>query len=173
MKRLIQSVVTFGLLLPASAVEVTVQEAGRAVDNWLGTGPALGCPLGRAACDFRTCQSPDGARFHVVRLEGGESLAASTGANGRPVWESYLLGLDPTNPQSDLRITCFEVKDGLPSLGWNVTNESIRDLGYDYFIRGKTRLGDPWRALDAAHRFFRLVVEKRAVKSTFQFSRPN
>ena len=89
-----------------------------------------------------------------------ESLASSTGANGRPVWESYLLGLEPTNSLSDLRITRFEVKDGLPSFGWNVTNENIRDLGYDYRIKGKVRLEDPWCAQDAAHRFFRLFVEK-------------
>lgn len=97
---------------------------------------------------------------HYPEAEDFEACASSTGANGRPVWESYLLGLEPTDAQSDLRITSFGLRDGVPFFGWNVTNENIRDLGYDYRIKGKTRLEDPWSAEDAAHRFFRLFVEK-------------
>ncbi len=92
-----------------------------------------------------------------------EACAIMRGANGRPVWESYLLGLEPTNALSDLRITLFELGDnGVPFFGWNVTNELLQTLGYRYRIKGKTRLesDEPWSAPDATHCFFRLFVEK-------------
>ncbi|MDO5317342.1 MAG: C10 family peptidase [bacterium] len=90
-----------------------------------------------------------------------EDQASAIGANGRPVWESYLLALDPTNPLSDLRITHFVPRDGAPIFGWNVTNENLRSLGYEYRIKGKTSLEEPWGTTNATHRFFRLFVEKQ------------
>ena len=81
-------------------------------------------------------------------------------SNGRPVWESYLLNLEPTDPRSDLRLTRFGLSNGTPFFGWNVTNENLRALGYEYRIKGKTKPEEPWRAYDAAHRFFRLFVEQ-------------
>ena len=62
-----------------------MQEAGRAVDNWLGMDPALGCPLGRCVAGSRTCQSPSGARFHVVRLDGGGFVVTSSDTTHEPV----------------------------------------------------------------------------------------
>ena len=89
-----------------------------------------------------------------------EACASSVGKNGRPVWQSYLLALEPTDPSSDLRITRFGLANGVPFFGWNVTNESIRALGYEYRIKGKSALDAPWSDTDASHRYFRLFVEK-------------
>ena len=79
-----------------------------------------------------------------------EARAHASGANGRPVWQSYLLGLDPLDPASDLRITSFRLVDGAPVAEWNVTNENLRALGYDYRLK-KLDFGDA--------NLFRLVVE--------------
>lgn len=79
-----------------------------------------------------------------------ESCARATGLNGRPVWESYLLALDPHDASSDLRIVAFRLENGQPVAEWNVTNRNITALGYAYRLK---RLDVP----DA--NLFRLVVE--------------
>lgn len=79
-----------------------------------------------------------------------EACALGRGANGCPVWESYLLGLDPTSPLSDLRIVSFRLLNGEPIVEWNVTNRDIRALGYDYRLK----------ELDSdTAKLYRLVVE--------------
>ena len=79
-----------------------------------------------------------------------EACALGRGANGRPVWESYLLGLDPTSPLSDLRIVSFRLLNGEPVVEWNVTNRDVRALGYDYRLKELD--------FDSA-KLYRLVVE--------------
>ena len=92
-------------------------------------------------------------KAHYPHVTDFETCALGRGANGRPVWESYLLGLDPTSPLSDLRIVSFRLLNGEPVVEWNVTNRDIRALGYDYRLK----------ELDSdAAKLYRLVVEPTA-----------
>ena len=102
---------------------------------------------------------------------GGDALAAlqSTAANGRKVWECYVLGLDPENGDAtnDFRIVSFPLKaDGTPDLGrfafeppqakWNVP-------GARAVIKGAAELGGEWQEATeqnkASLRFFKVEVE--------------
>ena len=88
-----------------------------------------------------------------------EALAWADGANGYAVWESYLAGLDPTNAASRL-IATIRLVDGDPVIEWNVTNETALALGYEYRVKGKRVLDDPWSVTNATHRFFRVSLER-------------
>ena len=94
--------------------------------------------------------------------------ATDAAANGRKVWECYVLGLDPEDAGSDFRITAFPMKaDGTPDIEniafapeqskWNV--EGARPV-----IKGKATLAgsDEWQTVTdgnkADMRFFKVEV---------------
>jgi len=95
--------------------------------------------------------------------------ATDVAANGRKVWECYVLGLDPEDAESEFKITAFPMKaDGAPDLEkmtvspaqfqWNVE-------GAHPVIKGKASLGgsEEWQTVTdenkAAMRFFRVEVQ--------------
>lgn len=95
--------------------------------------------------------------------------ATDVAANGRKVWECYVLGLEPEDAASDFKITSFPMKaDGTPDLEnlgiapeqskWNV--EGARPV-----IKGKASLGgsEEWQTVTdenkAEMRFFRVEVQ--------------
>ncbi len=96
-----------------------------------------------------------------------EASAKATAANGRKVWECYVVGLDPQGTE-DFRITSFPMKaDGTPDLEniafapakaqWNVQ-------GARAVVKGAAALEGPWADVPAggagaAYRFFKVVVE--------------
>ena len=96
-----------------------------------------------------------------------EASAKATAANGRKVWECYVVGLDPQK-LDDFRITSFPMKaDGTPDLEniafapakaqWNVQ-------GARAVVKGAAALEGPWADVPvggagAAFRFFKVVVE--------------
>ena len=90
-----------------------------------------------------------------------ETLGNSDGANGCRVWQSYLLGLDPTNANSRLEAV-IRFENGIPVVGWNVTNAHAEAHGYTYRVKGRASLADgDWTfPTDATHRFFKVVLEK-------------
>ena len=91
---------------------------------------------------------------------------AMTAANGcRTVGECYALGIDPEDPDDDLRITHFEIENGKPVITLNHTEDGS---GNSFTPRvktlGKANLSDAeWREVpeggDASLRFFKVVVE--------------
>jgi hypothetical protein len=96
------------------------------------------------------------------------TAAAMPAANGcRTVGECYALGIDPEDPNDDLKITDFEMKDGKPVITLNHTEDGS---GSSFLPRvktlGKANLADSteeWREVpeggDPSMRFFKVEVE--------------
>ena len=99
--------------------------------------------------------------------EAYETSAMSTAANGRKMWECYVLGLDPGVATNDFRITSFPMKaDGTPDLEniaftpakarWNVQ-------GAQPVVKGAAALDGEWQTVTednkSAFRSFKVVVE--------------
>ena len=84
-------------------------------------------------------------------------LANATGANGYPVWQSYVAGLDPTDAGSKFRIFNFRT-DGteVTALDWT-PHRSDRT----YTVWGKTNLTDAlWHSpTNSGTQFFRVKVK--------------
>ena len=97
---------------------------------------------------------------------GKRTMRAATdvAANGRKVWECYLLGLDPEEADDDFRIASFEVVDGVPAFTFSHTRDGS-GVSFEPRIRilGKARLDDAaWTEMpeggDPALRFFKAEV---------------
>lgn len=110
-----------------------------------------------------------GHSVRPVRSEAGGAntytVTYSPGANGRKMWECYVLGLDPEVATNDFRITSFPMKaDGTPDWTriefeppqwqWNVPAT--------YKVKGAATLEGPWEDVPAGgnpvHRFFKVEV---------------
>ena len=105
----------------------------------------------------------------VDEYEAYEASAKKTAANGRKVWECYVVGLDPQK-MDEFKISAFPMKaDGTPDLEniavdppksqWNVP-------GARAVVKGAATLDGEWKAVEgataaekAAMRFFKVVVE--------------
>ena len=88
-----------------------------------------------------------------------EAFAADTAANGRPVWACYVADLDPTDPESELRVGLAQDESG----AWVPTIVSGRSAERRYTFEGTERMpeGDEaegWDAPGAGNRFFRAKV---------------
>ena len=109
----------------------------------------------------------------VHGAEAYEASAKATAANGRKVWECYVVGLDPQDAEEDFRITKFPMKaDGTPDLA-NLEFEPTQDKwnvpGARPVIKGAETLEGPWadvpvdggspRTARPTMRFFKVVVE--------------
>ena len=97
---------------------------------------------------------------------GKRTMRAATdvAANGRRVWECYLLGCDPEKAADDFRIASFEVVDGVPAFTFSHTRDGS-GVSFEPRIRilGKARLDDAaWTEMpeggDPALRFFKAEV---------------
>lgn len=95
------------------------------------------------------------------------TAASMTAANGcRTVGECYSLGIDPEDPDDDLKIADFEMKDGKPVITLNHAEDGS---GNSFLPRvktlGKATLSDAeeWREVpvdgDETMRFFKVEVE--------------
>jgi len=105
---------------------------------------------------------------NIATASGGDisTTAAMTAANGcRTVGECYALGIDPEDPEDDLKITNFEMKDGKPVITLNHTEDGS---GNSFLPRvktlGKADLTDAeWQEVpedgDPSMRFFKVEVE--------------
>ena len=105
----------------------------------------------------------------VDEYEAYEASAKKTAANGRKVWECYVVGLDPQT-MDEFKISAFPMKaDGTPDLEniavdppkaqWNVP-------GARAVVYGAATLDGEWKSVEgataaekAAMRFFKVVVE--------------
>ena len=94
---------------------------------------------------------PDGGAY--------ETIANRPGANGIPVWQSYVAGLDPTDALSKFLITNFVVnaESRVTALDW-----TPRRGDRVYTVYGKTNLLDttPWfTPTNSGTRFFKVEVK--------------
>ena len=99
----------------------------------------------------------------VDEYEAYESAAKATAANGRKVWECYVLGLDPTDPSDDFRITRFWMDGYMPKFEFNHTTDGSGNSFLPYVKPlGKAQLSDKWRHVpeggNPAFRFFTVEV---------------
>ena len=102
----------------------------------------------------------------IVAAASGDKAAAlqRTAANGRKVWECFMLGVDPTKADDDFRITRFWMENGVPKFEFS---HSADGSGISYAARiktkGKAKLTDTWldvlKGGDESFRFFTVEVE--------------
>ena len=101
----------------------------------------------------------------IVTSAGGDKAAAlqRTAANGRKVWECFMLGVDPTKADDDFKITRFWMEDGKPMFEFS---HSTDGAGNSFTPRikakGKAKLSDGWSDVpeggNSAFRFFTVEV---------------
>ena len=103
-----------------------------------------------------------------------ETAVTSLGANGFQLWQSYIAGLDPTNPASQLLLSGTPANSGADFiLNWNTVTGRVYSISsssnlLDVFapLPGATSL--PWTVQsftntpspDSAQQFYRLEVQK-------------
>ena len=102
----------------------------------------------------------------IIAAAGGDKAAAlqRTAANGRKVWECFMLGVDPTNVNDDFKITRFWMENGMPKFEFS---HYVDGAGNSFIPRikplGKAKLSDVWQAVPPAgnesFRFFTVEVE--------------
>ena len=95
----------------------------------------------------------------VHDYEAYEAAAKATAANGRPVWECYVAGLDPTSETS--KFTAFILlSNSIPYITWS-PNLNTNGIERIYTVLGTTNLTDSveWAPTNSAHRFFKVKVE--------------
>ena len=107
------------------------------------------------AC-FPGIEGQDDARY--------ENAAKSDGDNGYAYWESYVLGLEPTNATS--KFTAAIRMDGsVPIVEYSPTNEVLKASGaIEYRLQGRPTLTNEWENRPSfsepgeANRFFRVKI---------------
>ena len=93
-----------------------------------------------------------------------ETVAKSSGDNGYAYWESYVLGLEPTNALSKFTAT-IRMEGQKPVVEYFPTNEVLKASGaIEYILQGKPALTNGWQDVTfeepgATNRFFRVKVE--------------
>ena len=91
----------------------------------------------------------------AMETDDCEAAAKLPAANGRPVWECYVAGLDPTDATDDF-IATIEMVNGVPKISVGGRGERS---GRVYTVEGKENLGDSWGPTNAMSRFFHIKVE--------------
>ena len=100
----------------------------------------------------------------IDEYEAYETAAKATAANGRKVWECFMLGVDPTKADDDFRITRFWMENGEPKFEFS----HFADGSGNSFVPrikplGKEKLSDSWQEVppggDPSFRFFTVEVE--------------
>ncbi len=75
-----------------------------------------------------------------------------TDNDGYKNWEEYVLGTDPADKESTLKVNIHVSADGSPELTWN------EHPGRTYQLLGADTLDGPWDAVRATSRFFKVNV---------------
>ena len=101
----------------------------------------------------------------IVTAAGGDRAVAlmRTAANGRKVWECFMLGVDPTKADDDFKITCFWMDGNMPKFEFNHTTDgSGNSFLPNVKPLGKAQLSDKWWYVpeggNPAFRFFTVEV---------------
>ena len=104
---------------------------------------------------------------YLAKYGAGDYEAAgnATGANGVPLWESYVAGLNPDNPDSRLKAFIEMLADGTAKITWS-PDLSNADPPRRYTVLGKKTLLDrDWTPVTDANkpqmRFFKVKAEMK------------
>ena len=102
----------------------------------------------------------------IVTVAGGDKAAAlmRTAANGRKVWECFMLGVDPTKADDDFKITRFWMEGGKPMFEFSHSTDGAGNSFVPRLkVKGKAELSDGWSDVpeggNSAFRFFTVEVE--------------
>ena len=87
-----------------------------------------------------------------------QQIMVQAGDNGMPLWQSWVAGLDPWNPDSQLQAK-IEIVDGEVQVTW-LPDLSAAEPKRHYTVMGKTNLTDSAWVIptNEAHRFFKVTV---------------
>ena len=101
----------------------------------------------------------------IVTAAGGDKAAAlqRTAANGRKVWECFMLGVDPTKADDDFKITRFWMEGGKPMFEFSHSTDGAGNSFTPRIkMKGKAKLTDGWSDVpaggDSSFRFFTVEV---------------
>ena len=101
----------------------------------------------------------------IVTAAGGDKAAAlqRTAANGRKVWECFMLGVDPTKADDDFKITRFWMEGGKPMFEFSHSTDGAGNSFTPRLkVKGKAKLSDGWSDVpeggNSAFRFFMVEV---------------
>lgn len=101
----------------------------------------------------------------IVTSAGGDKAAAlqRTAANGRKVWECFMLGVDPTKADDDFKITRFWMEGGKPMFEFSHSTDGAGNSFTPRIkMKGKAKLSDGWSDVpesgNSAFRFFTVEV---------------
>ena len=96
------------------------------------------------------------------------AVAQMTSAKGRPVWEDFVLGTDPTDEKSQFKLK-IEIVDNEPVITWEPELTPEEAAKRKYTVYGCTELGGEWIPVDEASvdvkallRFFKAGVEMKS-----------
>ena len=102
----------------------------------------------------------------IVAAADGDKAAAlqRTAANGRKVWECFMLGVDPTKADGDFKITRFWMEGGKPMFEFSHSTDGAGNSFVPRLkVKGKAELSDGWSDVpeggNSAFRFFTVEVE--------------
>jgi len=102
----------------------------------------------------------DNASTFLANAAGDyENAANAVSANGMKVWECYVAGLNPSDPESRFVVE-IEMKDGLPAITWK-PNLNADEETRIYTIYGNETLDEEgWTSpTNSLHRFFKVNVD--------------
>lgn len=101
----------------------------------------------------------------IVTAAGGDKAAAlqRTAANGRKVWECFMLGVDPMKADDDFKITRFWIEGGKPMFEFSHSTDGAGNSFTPRLkVKGKAKLSDGWSDVpeggNSAFRFFTVEV---------------
>jgi hypothetical protein len=100
----------------------------------------------------------------VDEYEAYEAAAKATAANGRKVWECFMLGVNPTKADDDFKITRFWMEGGKPMFEFSHSTDGAGNSFVPRLkVKGKAELLDGWSDVpeggNSAFRFFTVEVE--------------
>lgn len=91
-----------------------------------------------------------------------ERAALEKGKNGRPLWESYVAGLDPDDPTDDFHLEIQIDANGVPHITYTTGHGASKALPRHYQLKGANDFGKwiPINPEDAPnYHFFKMDVE--------------
>ena len=104
------------------------------------------------------------AAKHFNETYGFEPLAKLVGANGRSLWASWLLGLDPANADVRDIAMSIDLSSGVPRVSWDpvLAGRTYTLYGCDCLSPAASWYAVPTNELDTTSaRFFRLAVDQQ------------
>jgi hypothetical protein len=116
-----------GVSVPVTATPATYFR----FSNWTGAASGTNNPIAVVMNTNKTVQAVFAERFttnHPTPLwwlatngftQNVETVVNSIGANGMPLWQSYIAGLNPNNTNSQLRLTVAAASSNRVVLHWN------------------------------------------------------